>query len=161
MGDGARPSGTPHVVQWVRTTDAVAGTRLAVFNTHLGLLPWRARAAARRIRALLAREARGGLEVLAGDLNSTPRGATVQTLLFDPDSGEGRYQDAWSAARERGGPGWTFHGGLGVAGVRIDYVIVRPETVVAKAEVILGRAGSRLASDHCALTVELETGAGR
>ena len=46
------------------------------------------------------------------------------------------------------------------SGTGIDYVLVRPETPVAKAEVIPGRAGARRASAHCALVVELSTGMG-
>jgi len=157
---GVPSTGTPHLLHWVRATDARDGTRVVFFNTHLGLLPWRARAAARRLLAVIAGEADGRLEVLTGDFNSTPRGVTLRTLLLDPGTGEGRYVDAWSAAPERSGPHWTFHGGLGLGGPRIDYVLVRPGTRVAGAAVIMGRAGTRLASDHCALVVELEAGAG-
>jgi endonuclease/exonuclease/phosphatase family metal-dependent hydrolase len=153
---GVPSTGTPHAINWVRAADARDGTRLIVFNTHLGLLPWRAGAAARRLLAVLEREADGRFEVFTGDLNATPRGITMRTLLFDPESGAGRYRDAWSEARERSGPAWTFHGGLGLAGPRIDFVLVRPGTRVARAEVLLGRSGSRLASDHCALVAELE-----
>ena len=152
---GVPSTGTPHILHWVRVTDARDGTRAAFVNTHLGLLPWRARAVARRLLDAIEAEADGRLEVLTGDFNSTRRGITLRTLLFDPSTGEGRYVDAWSAARERSGPRWTFHAGLGMGGPRIDYVLVRPGIGVASAEVIPGRAGARLASDHCALVVEL------
>ena len=153
---GVPSTGTPHLVNWMRVTDPVDGTRLALFNTHLGMLPWKAREVALHLLDVIAGEADGRLEVLAGDFNSTPRGSTLRTLLLDPATGKGRYVDAWSAARERRGPGFTFHAGLGVAGVRIDFVLVRPGTTVSRAEVMLGRSGSRLASDHCALVVDLE-----
>jgi endonuclease/exonuclease/phosphatase family metal-dependent hydrolase len=153
---GVPSTGTPHLLNWVRAADLRDGARLVVFNTHLGLLPWRAREAARRLLTVIAREAGGRLEVLTGDFNSTPRGATLRTLLSDPATGEGRYDDAWRAARERCGPGATFHAGLGLPGPRIDFVLVRPGTTVAKAEVISGRVGSKFPSDHCALVVELE-----
>ena len=152
-------TGAPHLLNWVRAADARDGTRVVFFNTHLGLLPWRAREAARRLLTVIAREADGRLEVMTGDLNSTPRGATLRTLLFDPATGEGRFHDAWRAARERCGPGWTFHAGLGLPGPRIDFVLVRPGTQVERAEVIPGRVGSTFPSDHCALVVELEAAA--
>jgi endonuclease/exonuclease/phosphatase family metal-dependent hydrolase len=154
---GVPSTGTPHLLNWVRAADSRDGTRLVFFNTHLGLLPWRAREAARRLLAVIAREADGRFEVFTGDLNSTPRGATLRTLLLDPATGEGRYCDAWGAAQERSGPGWTFHAGLGLPGPRIDFVLVRPGTTVAGAEVVPGRVGSRFPSDHCALIAELET----
>ena len=153
---GAPSAGTPHLLHWVRAEDARDATRVAFFNTHLGLLPWRAREGARRLLDAIAAEADGRRDVLTGDFNSTPRGITLRTLLFDPGTGEGRYVDAWRTARERSGPDWTFHAGFGVGGPRIDYVLVRPGTEVASARVIPGRAGTRLASDHCALVVELE-----
>jgi endonuclease/exonuclease/phosphatase family metal-dependent hydrolase len=152
-------TGTPHLLNWVRAGDLRDGARLVVFNTHLGLLPWRAREAARRLLTVIAREADGRLEVLTGDLNSTPRGVTLETLLFDPATGQGRYEDAWRAARERFGPGGTFHAGLGLPGPRIDFILVRPGIAVAKAEVIPGRVGSMFPSDHCALVVEFEAAA--
>lgn len=158
---GVPSTGTPHLLHWVRAVDGRDGTRVTFFNTHLGLLPWRAQEAARRLLTAIAGEADGRLEVLTGDFNSTPRGATLRTLLLHPGTGEGRYVDAWSAARERSGPSWTFHAGLGVGGARIDYVLVRPGTVVTRAEVIPGRSGGRSASDHCALVVELESPAPR
>jgi endonuclease/exonuclease/phosphatase family metal-dependent hydrolase len=153
---GASSTGTPHLLNRVRAEDARDATRFAFFNTHLGLLPWRAREGAGRLLDAIADAAGGRREVLTGDFNSMPRGITLRTLLFDPGTGAGRYVDAWRAARERFGPHWTFHAGFGVGGPRIDYVLVRPGTRVASAEVIPGRAGARLASDHCALVVELE-----
>lgn len=148
-------SGTPHVVTWVRLADSRTGTTLEVFNTHLALLPAKARAEARALRGLLAEHAGDHLQVLAGDFNSTPRGGVVRALLAESGDGDEALHDAWRLAPQPRGRAGSYHAGIGLPGPRIDHILVRPRAEVLHAELATGRDAGRFPSDHAAPNVQI------
>ena len=87
--------------------------------------------------------------VLVGDLNATPRAASIRVLV------DGGLADAWPAAASTGEPGFTFP--ANAPRRRIDYVMVSAGVGVAEVSVPddLGAAMSGL-SDHRPLLAQLE-----
>ena len=87
--------------------------------------------------------------VLVGDLNATPRAASITVLI------EGGFVDAWPAASRRGEPGFTYP--ANAPRRRIDYVMVGGGLGIAEVSVPddLGAAMSGL-SDHRPLLARLE-----
>jgi len=148
-------SPTPHIVHWARLTEPRGGRACVVFNTHLGVVPWTARATAEALFAGLGRVSRGEAQILAGDFNATPNGALVRSLTAG-GGGRDALHDTWAEAARREGSGGTFHWGMGAPGPRIDYILVRPGERVRSATTKSAPAGSPHASDHDALLVELE-----
>ena len=135
----------PHIVTWADLTDRATGARYTVYNAHLGIEPWLIARTAALLRARLDHDRRDWPQILAGDLNAKPDGVLMRTLVSDRDPGT--FHDAWPQAASRSGPEHTFHWGLGRAGPRIDYVLVRPRLPVDSAAVI-APGEPPFASDH-------------
>lgn len=140
-GGGLRP----HIVTWADLTDRATGARYTVYNAHLGIEPWVVPRTAALLRARLDRDRKGWPQILAGDLNAKPGGVLMRALVADGDPET--FHDAWTHAARRSGPEATFHWGLGRAGPRIDYVLVRPRLPVDSVAVI-ATGEPPFASDH-------------
>jgi endonuclease/exonuclease/phosphatase family metal-dependent hydrolase len=146
---------TPHAVHWVRAQSVRSGVVFEVDNTHLGISPWREKRTARELLEVLDRDRADAVQILSGDFNSTPHGTLLRALTrTTPGSGEG-FRDGWTLAERRVGSG-TFHWGLGLAGPRIDYVLMRPARRVLSASVMTQRRRRALVSDHAPLTFEID-----
>jgi endonuclease/exonuclease/phosphatase family metal-dependent hydrolase len=151
-------SPTPHIVNWARLVDRASGDTCLFYSTHLGLVPWTARAVAGVIASRLDREPPGTTQILVGDFNSRPDGPLVRALLAGADS-RGAWHDAWTGAARREGAGGTFDW-PGKKEVRIDYVLTRPALEVPYASLTFTLPGRPMASDHCLLAVELRVRTG-
>lgn len=145
-----------HALTWVRA-ETRSGFTFEVANTHLGILPWRARASGRELLAAMNGLRTRHPQILAGDFNSRPSGGVLRELTSGGDAAT--FRDAWTSARRRDGGGSTFHWGLGLPGPRIDYVLSRPGLVVRSAKVSGPERGRPWVSDHWAVTVEYEVSA--
>jgi endonuclease/exonuclease/phosphatase family metal-dependent hydrolase len=146
---------TPHAVHWVRAQSADSRTVFEIYNTHLGILPWRERRTARELLAALDANRGEPLQILTGDFNSRAGGTLLGTLTAVESESGGGFRDTWAEAERREGGG-TFHWGLGLPGPRIDHVLVRPARRVARASVVAPGPGRARVSDHAPLTVEIE-----
>ncbi len=140
----------PRMVSWGLFERRVDGLRFHLANTHL---PYRPEDGAARLRAatlvLQRLPAPGGVPVIVmGDFNDVP-GSPVHRLLT------GTLEDAWQHAPRREGPDGTFHGFGGVAGNRIDWVLVRGLRVRA-ASTLDAPVRGRAVSDHFPVLVELD-----
>ena len=153
-------SPTPHVVHWTRVADSRTGSTWTIYNTHLGLLPWTARATARALFDRLDRDWNGGPQVLAGDLNCAPNGSLMRALLADRGDRPPGFHDTWSDAARREGTAGTFHLGIVADGPRFDYILVRPSLKVASARTAFSPRVRPFPSDHDPLLVELVRGSG-
>jgi endonuclease/exonuclease/phosphatase family metal-dependent hydrolase len=145
-------SPSPHVVTWADLIDRRTGAKSTVYSTHLGMIPWTGRRSAATLRARLDRDWRGWPQILAGDFNTPPSGILLRSLMVDGDTRA--FHDAWSESASRAGTGSTFHWGVGRAGPRIDYVLVRPRLPVAGATTIVPPSPP-FPSDHYPLVVTL------
>lgn len=147
--------GVPPVVErrmalWVEVD--VAGTTVALFGTHLGLLPHERRL---QIGALLGDAWMGAVpagtpRVLLGDLNTHPRSPLFGRLLLAPCPGAAPLRDACAEAPSR--PGATFPSLRPM--LRLDHVLVGGGLCVTRASVPAD-ALVRRASDHLPLVVDL------
>jgi endonuclease/exonuclease/phosphatase family metal-dependent hydrolase len=146
---------TPHVANWVRV-EVRPGLLCAVYNTHLGLLPWTGRRTANQLLAALDRDWNAEPQILAGDFNSPPSGTLLRTLAASRGTDLPALNDAWLEAGQRVGSGRTFHWGFGLPGPRLDYILVRPRCSVLRASTVGGRMGRTFPSDHFALAAELQ-----
>jgi endonuclease/exonuclease/phosphatase family metal-dependent hydrolase len=144
-----------HSLTWVRA-ETRSGFTFEVANTHLGILPWRARASGRELLAAMNELRTQHPQILTGDFNSRPSGGVLRELSDDGDPAG--FRDAWSEASRRDGGGSTFHWGLGLPGPRIDYVLSRPGLRPRSAKVSGPERGKPRVSDHWAMTVEYEVG---
>jgi len=145
---------TPHALHWVRVR-ARSSTVFEIYNTHLGILPWREARTARELREILDRRRGEAPQILTGDFNSGPGGSLLRALGADgPPSGPG-FHDTWAEAERREGSG-TFHWGLGLPGPRIDHVLMRPARRVTRAWIVAPERGRGRLSDHAPLTVEID-----
>jgi endonuclease/exonuclease/phosphatase family metal-dependent hydrolase len=147
---------TPHILNWARVESLRSGTVFEVFNTHLGILPWREKRSATDLLEAINGIRSDHAQILTGDFNSRPRGALLRVLTAH-DDGAG-FQDSWWVAAHRVGTGATFNWGLGLPGPRIDYVLTRPGMRVREA-IVSGPGMPTRPSDHWAFTAELELGA--
>jgi endonuclease/exonuclease/phosphatase family metal-dependent hydrolase len=136
----------PRGALWVEV--AVAGHRLQVLTTHLGLTGPERRA---QVAALLGPDWLGDPAcrdpvVLLGDLNATPWSAAYRRLA-------GRLTDARRLrGAGRAGSGATFPTRLPL--LRIDHVFVGPGIRVGRMEPV-GEGLARIASDHRPLLAEI------
>ena len=146
---------TPHIVNWARVEDSSGQQGCFVYNTHLGLVPWTARRTAEELIGRLDQDWNNEPQILVGDFNSTPTGPVIRALLGNRKGGLPAFHDAWVEARLRDGPGHTYHWAFGLPGPRLDYILVRPLCPVLSATTLVKR-GRVFASDHAALTVDLE-----
>ncbi len=160
-GESSEPvleqSPTPHVVSWARV-EVGSGANFAIYNTHRGLLPWTEARVATRLLAALD----GGWDVpqiLVGDFNSPAAWPLMRSLTAKRPGNLPAFRDAWLEAKVREGAGQTFHWGFGLPGLRLDYILVRPQCLVSHARLSEARIGGIFASDHFALVAELELGA--
>jgi endonuclease/exonuclease/phosphatase family metal-dependent hydrolase len=146
---------TPHAVHCVRAQSARAGEVFEIYNTHLGILPWREARTARELREVLDRHRGDAQQIVTGDFNSRPGGGLLRGLgAQGPGPSEG-FRDAWTVAERREGNG-TFHWGLGLPGPRIDHVLMRPARRVTRAWIVAPARGRGRISDHAPLTVEID-----
>ena len=140
----------PRMVSWGLFERRADGLRFHLANTHF---PYRPEDGAARLRAatlILQRlPAAGGVPVIVlGDFNDLPGGAVHRLLT-------GTLEDAWEHAPRREGPDGTFHGFDGVAGDRIDWVLVRGLRV-RTASTLDAPVQGRAVSDHFPVLVELD-----
>jgi endonuclease/exonuclease/phosphatase family metal-dependent hydrolase len=147
---------TPHIVNWARVEDSSGQQGCFVYNTHLGLVPWTARRTAKELIERLDRDWNHEAQILVGDFNSTPAGPVIRALLQSRSGGLPAFHDVWVEARLRDGPGSTYHWAFGLPGPRLDYILVRPPYPVLSASTASVRRGHIFASDHHALTAELD-----
>ena len=152
------PARTPHVVNWARVEDSSGQLACFVYNTHLGLLPWTASGTAKELLERLDQDWNHEAQILAGDFNATPGGPVMRLLLASGSAGPPAFRDAWVEARRQVGTGRTYHWGFGLPGPRLDYILLRPSCLVLNAATSIARTGRVFASDHAALTTELELG---
>lgn len=141
----------PRMVSWGLFERRADGLRFHLANTHL---PYRPEDGAARLRAaalILQRLPAAGEipAVVLGDFNDVP-GSAVHRLLT------GTLDDAWQLAPRREGPEGTFHGFSGVAGDRIDWILVRGLRVRA-ARTLATPVQGRAVSDHFPVMVELDS----
>lgn len=143
-GLAGHPRLEPRGALWAEVT--VAGRRLQVINTHLGLM---ASERAAQVSALLGAdwlEAAGarGPTVLMGDFNATPWSRAYRQLAR-------RFTDARTIAQTREGHA-SFPSRYPL--LRLDHVFVGPGIAVNR--VCMVRAGlARIASDHLPLLAEI------
>jgi len=148
-------SPTPHIVTWARI-EFSSGLICAVYNTHLGLLPWTAGHTAKALLGVLNRDWSAEPQILAGDFNSLHAWPTVRSLTANRNAGPPAFRDAWLEARSRVGSGQTFHWGSGLRGPRIDYILVRPGWPILRAMTSGAATGGVFPSDHFALIADLD-----
>ena len=148
-------SPSPHIVTWARI-ETKSGVACAVYSTHLGILPWSAARTAKALLAALDRDWREEPQILAGDFNSLRGWPLLRALLVNGTAGPPAFHDAWPEALIRVGTGTTFHWGFGWRGPRLDYMLVRPQPTIVRAETVGYRTGGIFPSDHLALVVDLE-----
>lgn len=142
---------TPHVVTSVRFRIVATGAEATIFNTHLGLLPWRKRDEAERLLTIMNHEPRRGPQFVAGDFNARPDSPLLNDLRA------AGFHDLWQDARERHGSESSYDTLAWLFGrPRIDFVMARPAMAVARAGIMEYARGDVAPSDHHPVTVEVE-----
>jgi endonuclease/exonuclease/phosphatase family metal-dependent hydrolase len=122
------------------------GSRIQVFNTHLGLSAWERRLQARELvgEHWLGHESARGPCIVCGDLNALPNSAPWRILSQRVDDVQTRLSDHR--------PLGTFHSHLPKA--RLDHVLVSRDFTVEAVHVPRSHL-SRITSDHLPLIVDL------
>lgn len=135
------------MVTWVRFLDRTTQSELVVYNTHFDHQVQAAREKSATL--LLERSAAHFAKwpvLITGDFNAVGGDNAAYTALV----GEGRYQDAWTSAAERGPEVTTFHGyaGPGDGRGRIDWVLHNARWKTLSAHVATHSREGQFPSDH-------------
>ncbi|HSK09335.1 MAG TPA: endonuclease/exonuclease/phosphatase family protein [Vicinamibacterales bacterium] len=143
------------MVSWVRFRDKPTGREFYVWNTHLDHQVEEARQkAAALIRDRLAKVEPSLPLVLTGDFNCPAAGCAAYEILTK----EAGLADAWILADRRVNEGVNTFNGFGPArkdGVRIDWILVRGQSAVPRAETVTYGDGGRFPSDHFPVVAQL------
>jgi endonuclease/exonuclease/phosphatase family metal-dependent hydrolase len=132
----------------LHTTFAAPGGLLHIFNGHFS---WVKEQAGDNIAEALPHLCGvHGAVALAGDFNQTPDSEALARLRA------AGFSDAWSALHPDA-PGFSFHED-GALSRRIDYVLLNAAAAsrLRAAQLVLDGPGSRRASDHAALVIDLD-----
>jgi len=153
-------SSLSRLASWGRFQVKSTGVPLCFYNTHFD---HRSEAARQGSAQLIWSRARDRQEItfLTGDFNCSQQSFAWQYLtgkIEAPDGETGDFTDVWYAAEEQKNPVSTFHGYKGPqeGNSRIDWILMRPELRVLKAETVIYQKDGLYASDHFAVYAEVE-----
>jgi endonuclease/exonuclease/phosphatase family metal-dependent hydrolase len=142
------------MVTWVRLRDRQTGHEFYFFTTHVD-----GNKQAQDKSVLLIRKRVQALDpalpvLLTGDFNAVPGKDKAYDLLV----GDGFFADAWTAAKERRGEGFsTFNGfkALVKNDRRIDWILARGNISVEDSEIVTFSRNGKFPSDHLPVVARL------
>ena len=143
------------MVTWVRFRERASGREFLVWNTHFDHEVETARQkAAALVRDRLAKADAAVPVILTGDFNC----GAGRSRAYDILTGEAHLADAWLMAGERVNEGLDTFNDFKPAthhGERIDWILVRGVSAVARAEIVTFGENGRYPSDHFPVVVDL------
>jgi endonuclease/exonuclease/phosphatase family metal-dependent hydrolase len=144
------------ICTWVRLIERKTGRGLYVYNVHLDHQSQEARLKSTRLLARrMAQRAYKAPVVVMGDFNMPVDNPGMQFLVAE--GSPVRLTDSWRKAHPDKPETRTFNGFKGLTdGVRIDFILVDPETAVMAADIDRTNEDGRYPSDHYPITATLK-----
>ena len=157
-GSKSWESGHSRSVTWGRFQQKSTGVPFYFYNTHFDNHSELAR---QQSAKLVWSRVRDNKETtfFTGDFNCNEQSFAWQYLTGKIHLDEsGGFTDVWHAAEEQKNQVSTYHGyrGLQEANVRIDWILMRPELRVLKAETVIYQSDGMYPSDHFPVYAEVE-----
>ncbi|MGH9338586.1 MAG: endonuclease/exonuclease/phosphatase family protein [Acidobacteriota bacterium] len=152
-GSQSWDSSLPRIATWA-LFEGVHGRRFLVLNTHFDHRGQLARVrSAELVRSKLEEIHPEAPRIVLGDFNALPESDPYKALV-----GNNNLSDAWTIARERRGPEFTFHGftGQGDVNLRIDWILVGSDIQVKSITSIDDHDNGLYLSDHFPVMADLE-----
>lgn len=160
VGSKSWESSLPRIATWGRFQVKSTGVPFYFYNAHFDHRSEQARSNSAKLVWSHVRD-KDDISFMTGDFNCTKESFAWQYLTgkTNSDTGEtGGFADLWHKAEERINPVATFHGFKGPheSNHRIDWILMKPELSVMKAETVIYQKNGLYASDHFGVYAEIE-----
>ena len=158
-GSKSWESSLSRLASWGRFQVKSTGVPLCFCNTHFDHRSELARQESAKLIWSRVRD-RQEITFFTGDFNCAEQSFAWQYLTGQVEANDeaGDFVDVWHAAEEQRNPVSTYHvyRGLQEANVRIDWILMRPELRVLKAETVIYQRNGMYPSDHFPVYAEVE-----